>query len=123
MTPTVLDEKFLPLATRMVNKFGKSLLYQGRGGATFDPATGVASASPDPTALVGVISSADRYRVDGVNVEATDRFVLVAGEAVTPEVGDYLYLGESTDDEKVKIVNIMAIYSGELVAAYEVQVR
>lgn len=120
-----LDAKIRPLAERLIENYGKELLLVSRVEGTFDPETGAVTATdPAAVSIRGIVQAVDLHRVNGVNVLADDLVVLLAGTLETaPAVGDLLYLGSSTSDRRTQVVAVRPIYSGELVAAYEVICR
>ncbi len=121
---TTLDDRFLPLAERLLAKYGKAVTvtqYTAAGG--YDPAT---SAVPAPTEVVtqtkGFIEQARKYFNPDL-IEKTDLAVLIAGQSLltAPVPGDHLTFAAPVGDKIV--IQDEPVYSGESIALHVLLVR
>lgn len=122
---TQFDDKFLPLAKRLVDKFGKVVTYEERPDpSSYDPTTGgVDETIALPTYSVK-IAPPDQYKdffIDGEIIEVGDTKTIIAAQGLefTPTKGSAFFI----DNTVWRIVNIGPLYSGELIAAYVLQLR
>jgi hypothetical protein len=88
-------------------------------GGAYDTATGTVSGGTTSTAPIrGVFINYLEQDVDGTNVQADDRKLLVRADGLTlvPQVGDFV-------DDEVRVVSVRKIQSGSTVIAYTCQTR
>lgn len=121
---TRLDDIFLPLAKRLIDTFGKvvTLTTEPQGG-NYNPKTGTTDKIPGSSDLVKIIPP-DKYQrtfIEGDLIEDGD---LVTGMATldapkVPEKGMSIDL----DGSVWRIVRVQPVYSGELIAFHELQLR
>lgn len=122
---TTFDVKMGALAARLVTKYGKEISFADRESRVYDPATG--KTEFPSIALTPVKSSPpfayDAKWVDGDQIAATDTYVLLARELLpagfTPTNGMDVVI----DTVVFRVMSIGKLYSGDLVAAYQVQLR
>jgi hypothetical protein len=116
-----LDAKARNTADTLLDKFGKSITLTSIVEGTYDPATGDMSANTitntTHTAIIKDYNGIDF--ISGV-VQAGDRKVMIAAlGAPTPQPADKV----TVDSEVYQVVAVRHIWSGELPALYEMQVR
>lgn len=88
-------------------------------GGTYNTTTGAVTGGSTLTATIrGVFIDYNEQDVDGTNVLADDRKLLVQADGLTlvPEVGDFV-------DDEVRIERVRRIQSGATVIAYICQTR
>ena len=121
---TTLDDKLLPKVADILAKFGKVVTFTTSPPASaYDPTTGENAAFTATTHSVK-ITPPDEYNdkyIDGDLIQRGDVKVLVAGQGLpfTPTNGMAVVI----DSKTWKIVSLKLIYSGESIAAYELQLR
>jgi len=126
VTLTQFDKIFPALALKMLNDFGTSAIFTHTEIETYDPSTlsqPTVSVSynvkvafpPDPRGVYIV----DRFD-NGSLSESSHRRVLMAalGVPIAPTNGDILTIG----DNDYSILTWSPIYSGEMIAAYEMKI-
>jgi hypothetical protein len=116
-----LDARARSTADKLLDKFGKSITLTSIVEGTYDPATGELSGgtttSTNHTAVIKDYNGIDF--ISGV-VQAGDRKVMIAAlGAPTPQPADKV----TVDSEVYQVVAVRHIWSGELPALYEMQVR
>lgn len=121
---TELDLEIPGLATELIEEFGKVLGYVQRGEGTYNPATSMADAPENPVDIKGIVEPYKGQRMMAGLVEAGDLKVTAARESFDqfeepPTTGDVIFI----DTMPHNVMNVMATYSGELIAIYELQVR
>ena len=119
-----LDVKMAAVALDLITRFGKTVTYTQEDNSSYDPAVGEVTASSIVNFTVKV-SPPDPYDVklidgDIIRVGDTSSFLASSGLAFTPrEVGDKI----DFDGEKWRVVGVTKLWSGDNVAAYQVQLR
>jgi hypothetical protein len=130
--PGQLDTVFRPLAERLIEQFGMSMTYI-QVAESFDATTGKVTATETQHSVVGTppvplskrLASGESYRaVLGEvfdTVEAGDLITTIKAQNLgfTPALGDRLVYNDST----WQVVRVDPTYSGELPAAFTVQIR
>ena len=116
-----LDAKARNTADTLLDKFGKSITLTSIVEGSYDPATGDMSANTTTntthTAIVKDFNGVDF--VSGV-IQSGDRKVTIAAlNATTPQPADKV----TVDSEVYNVISVKSIWSGELAALYELQVR
>ena len=120
-----LDSTFLPLAERLINDFGKVVIFTEKSlPDDYDRDLGeVIPAAPAQTftAKVSPPDSYNKFFVDGDLIRVGDLKVLLSnqGNSFIPEEGWTITL----DNSDFKIVNVKPFYSGELIAVWELRLR
>ena len=116
-----LDARARSTADKLLDKFGKSITLTSIVEGSYDPATGDMSANTTtnttPTAIIK-----DQNGIDFISgvVQAGDRKVMIAAlGAPTPQPADKV----TVDREVYHVVAVRHLWSGELPALYELQVR
>ncbi len=116
---TVLDRAFRPLALQLLNLFGKDVTITYQTPGSYDPSTGLSSAT---TSAATVRALVERYDVRefGDFIRAGDLKVTTYGIGLTaPDPNDTV----TVDSVVYRVVAVESIYSGELAALHEMQVR
>lgn len=116
-----LDSTFRPLAVNLISDFGSTATWT-RQTSTFDPSTGkTTDADTSYSVVISPPAPYNNRRVDGTVIQVGDTMAMLAAEglAFTPTIGDYL----THKTIRWQVVGLVPIYSGELISAYEVQLR
>lgn len=123
--PTELDIELGQAALDIIEEFGKEVVFtEPPKPGDFDPGTGKGTPSTPAQDFTRKISPPDKFSskfVDDDLVEAGDMMAVVANQGLPfkPEPGWSI----AFDDFDWKIVDLRPLYSGELIAAYEMQLR
>lgn len=120
---TRLDDKLVPAAQRLINKFGKTATVTTEAAKTYDPETGKTSNTGETVNTVKISPPAPyeiRYITAGV-VDVGDQRTIIAAKDLTftLKTGQLL----TVDSDKWRIVSVNSIRSGEQIAAFELQLR
>ena len=116
-----LDAKARNTADTLLDKFGKSITLTSIVEGSYDPATGDMSANTTTntthTAIIKDFNGVDF--ISGV-IQSGDRKVMIAAlGATTPQPADKITI----DSEVYQVIAVRYVWSGELPALYEMQVR
>lgn len=119
--PGQLDTIFRDLAPKLIGDFGSSATWKSTSEA-YSAATGKTTVTETDYSIV--ISPPEPYNnrmIDGEVIQVGDAQCLLQGKglAFTPAIADVV-LHKTV---RWKVVGLNPIYSGELIAAYEVQLR
>lgn len=122
---TELDLELPGIALELINEFGKVVVFNVNPLGVYNVATATNVVVAEPLTIKAVvedyslINSGQGY-ADGL-IEVGDKKLTVAASsfASKPTSSDTFVL----DAEQFNVVNVKAIYSGELAALYEVQGR
>jgi len=119
--PGQLDSSLRKVAESLINAFGATISYR-RTTETFSADTGKISQSE--TAYSTVSSPPEPFRqnrVDGDVVQVGDMKVLLKALNLpfTPTIGDHVTIAGTS----WQVVGVFPLYSGELPAVYEIQLR
>lgn len=115
----VLDRVMRSLAVNLANVFGTSVSVVVTSPATYDPDTRSALVGSSETVVSGVLGT---YRADqfGDQIQQNDLpLYLPARDIERPRPGDLV----TVDGRELRVVAVMAHYSGAEPALYECQVR
>lgn len=118
-----LDARLRPKAKELILKYGKTVTFHVPDSKTYDPETG--QVTETGVQDKGVVVSPPRgFEASMVNAdtvrEGDRRFLMYAKDAtVTPVAG----LEVTMDGERWTVVHVAELFSGELIAAWDVQVR
>ena len=120
---TILDDRFIPKVAGIVDRYGKVAVISVPGTVTYNPATGAATDSGGTTYEVKV-SPPESYNarfVDGDLIRRQDTHCLLASKDLefVPTPG----IEVSFDGQTFEVVSVESLYSGELVCAYDLQLR
>lgn len=122
---TELDGELPGLALELIAEFGADLLYTIVSEGAYDPATSRNTTSEIEAPVKAIVED---YSLQGSGqayasglVEAGDKKLTVAAQSfeVEPSPSDFFILNGS----RYLVKNVKAVYSGQLVAAYEIQGR
>lgn len=117
---TTLDQKFRPLATRMITKFGSAITYTSVAAGTYNTATGEVTNTETSVSTHATISAADATSFEGGTILVGDKKFTIPAEALTaPKAGDKITLGGVAH----AVIDVREIWSGEQIAAYVIQGR
>ena len=116
-----LDATFRPLAHNLIAKYGKNVTFTKTTAGTFDPVTGttIGSTSTDTVVKIAPPAAVDVAEVNGTSIQTGDLKVSVAALDYTPDINQTVTIDGATYD----VVSVSPVYSGELVALYDCQVR
>lgn len=121
---TTLDTTMAVEVVSLLAEFGKDVVFTSAAVvAEYDPATGRTTQSSPTTYTVKSappFAYEQRY-VNGNTVQEGDLRLLIAGadQEFTPKVGQKVTFDSGT----YRVVSVIPYYSGEDIAAWEVQVR
>lgn len=117
-----LDAKARATAERLINKFGKPITIR-RTSSTYNPATGsTTETTADHSGNAAPPSPYEERLIDGSLIQVGDMRVTVPARSLS-------IVPSTTTDTVVmdgatwQLVRVMPLFSGELVATYELQVR
>lgn len=121
--PTSLDKELLPAVLEIINEVGRDMDFSFPLASSYDPVTGTGSESICKTLTAKVSPPIDyeKRHIDGDSVKRGDSRIFLAAKGLvfTPVVD----MGVEFDSISFKAISVLPIYSGEQVAAYEVQLR
>jgi len=120
---TALDDKLVPKTLDIINKVGRNMDFTLPLASSYDPVTGTGSESIVTKYTVKASPPIDfeqRY-IDGDSVRRGDVRIILAAKGLpfTP-VPD---MKITFDGINFSTIAVLPIYSGELVAAYDLQAR
>lgn len=119
--PGKLDSVMVPLAKQLIGDFGKTVTYKVRTNS-FDVDSGKTTfTETESSAVIAPPEPYKQNRIDGTVVQQGDVMTSIAQSAISfvPKISDRVLLN-SVDWE---VVGVNPVYSGELVAMYELQLR
>ena len=126
---TSLDKTMVPLALKLLTKFGKPMLMTNNSGGTYDPTTSSVTNTNPPTQTVYGLPEeyAESIRFLGEKMKVpsaigeNDKKVTIAssGLAFVPAIGYTLQI----DSDSFNIVGVGIIWSGTLPAVYVIHIR
>lgn len=120
---TVLDDKMIPKIFAIIERYGKSVTFTVEAVQSYNPATGETTAATPVTHTRKVTppTAYEQRFVDGETIRAGDMKVFVAaqGLAFVPALDQRVTI----DSVAWRIMAVGPIYTGELVALYELQLR
>jgi hypothetical protein len=118
---TALDVSARALATKLLNKFGKVITLQSVVEGAYDPLTGDMAANTVTTSTpFAVISDYKGIALMSGVIQYGDRKVTIAAlNSVLPQPADTVTI----DSEVYKVLSVRNVWSGDLSALYELQVR
>lgn len=121
--PTALDKELRPAVLEIINEVGRNMDFSFPLAKSYDPVTGAGSESICKTLTAKASPPIDfeqRYvNDDSVKRGDTKIFIAAKGLSFTP-VRD---MTVKFDSISFKAIAVLPIYSGEQVAAYEIQLR
>lgn len=116
-------DTLVPKALALVNRLGKTVAFKVPASQTYNPATGVVTetGSTDVSAVVTPPSAYHVRLVDGDMIRQGDVKVSVpaSGLSFTPVPGQKVVI----DSKTWHVVAVRPVYTGELIALYELQLR
>ena len=119
--PGKLDGVMVPLAKKLIGDFGKTVTYKQLS-SSYDASTGkTTSAETASSAVIAPPAPYRQNRIDGSTIQNGDVTSSVAASAIAfvPAIGDRVDLN-AVDWQ---VVGVNPVFSGELVALYELQLR
>ena len=120
---TELDDCIRPVALSLLQEFGKPVTFTVTSGGTYDRSTGgvTGSSTEDFTWEISPPQPFNERLVDGDLVQRGDLQTFIADKDIPFTVDTGIKI--DIDGEKWEIVSFMKLYSGVLIAAYELQLR
>lgn len=124
---TPLDISLVPKIKALIDKLGISSTYRVEAEdapydpASFDPDTADHSTSTVDTVIVSTpILAYESADIDGTVIQVSDAYVFIYdSEVFTPAVDDSFIIAGQT----WRVMNTEAFYTGELIAAWKLQLR
>lgn len=116
-----LDARARDTADKLLDKFGKAITLTSIAEGVYDPTTGEMSGGTT-TSTNHAAAIKDYKGIDFISgvIQAGDRKVIIAAlGAPTPQPADKVTI----DSEVYQVVAVRHVWSGELPALYEMQVR
>lgn len=125
---TELDTELGPLAVELIEEYGKEVSYTVTSPGVYDPATGAAAPAGAPFTIKAIVED---YSLQGSGqgfasglIEVGDKKLTVAAQSENmagkePTTSDTIIV----DGVTYTVQNVKKVYSGELVALYEIQGR
>lgn len=120
---TVLDDKLVPKTLEIIKKFGKKLTFTTLSTQAYDPDTGDVTEGGSQTfeQLCSPPAAYERRFVDGETVKDGDMRTLVPASGLPFTIKNGLKV--EFDGTTWAIVSFSPLYSGDLRAAYRLQLR
>lgn len=122
---TKLDTRFRALATRLINKYGKSITLTSITTGSYNPATGSVINTTSAASVKAIVEDYS-YRdsgtgfADGLVKIGDKKFTVAAIDlSSSPKPGDTITLGSAT----YSVIRVIETWSGEQIASYELQGR
>lgn len=122
---TELDDKLLPVALELINKFGKDMTYTVvTTEGTYDPAT--RSKTGEVSTIYPGVKSAPPFDyetkdIDGTLIKRGDLKTIVAAKDAVFTPAQNMFV--EFDGIKFAATTIKPYYSGDLIAAWEIRLR
>ena len=121
---TSLDDKLLPAVLKLINDLGTPMTYEITTGKTYDPETRKSTAGTTTTHSNVKSAPPDKYNqrfIDGDLIKQGDMVTYVAGKdaVFTPVIN----MKVTHQGNVYKAMNVSPIYSGDFIAAWEIQLR
>lgn len=120
---TTLDTTLLTKVAEIAATYGKNVVFQSIGSKVYSPTTGKTTESSITNYTVKVTPPApyDLKLVDGDVIQSRDVAVILPAKdlAFTPELG----MQVTIDGEVFDTVQVLLMYSGDDVCAYDIQLR
>lgn len=118
---TSLDNRFRPLAHNLIAKYGKDVTFTKTTAGTYDPVTGTTTGSTttDTSVKVTPPSAFDIKEVNGTSIQTGDVKVSTAAVDYVPDINQSV----TFDGNTYNIISVSPVYSGDLVAKYDCQLR
>lgn len=117
---TALDQKFRPLATRLIAKYGAAITYTTVTVGTYNTSTGETTNTESAVSTYATIAAADATSFEGGTILAGDKKFTIPAEALTaPKAGDKITLGGIIH----AVIDVREIWAGEQMAEYVIQGR
>jgi hypothetical protein len=116
-----LDARARATANTLLDKFGKSITLTSIVEGSYDPATGDMSANTTTnTTHTAIIKDYNGIDFMGGVIQSGDRKVMIAAlDTTTPQPADKVTI----NSEVYQVIAVRYVWSGELPALYELQVR
>lgn len=118
---TELDAIIGPLALDLIDEFGKLIKLTTVQQGVYDIETGSSVAVDTSVFIKAIVEKYKGQEYTSGLIETGDKKVTIAGQSVSekPTTSDTVEF----DGEVYTIQNVKAVYSGELIALYEMQAR
>jgi len=116
-----LDSRARDTAEAMIAKFGKAMTLRRATVGAYDPSTGAAAEVTADYPIVGVVAQPSPAMFQAGLAVAGDITVLIAAKATSlvPVPGDEIVI----DGVTWQATSVRSMFSGELIATYEVMAR
>ena len=119
-----LDQEFGPLALELIDEFGKQISYTSVYQNAYDTTTGEASSTKISKLIKAVVENSNGYYSRGTLIQKANKKITISAFSfriffanILPKSGDTFQV--DSDVFTIGEKGIVPIYSGELVAAYE----
>ena len=99
---------------------GRDVVYSLVTDGVYDPATNTRTAgAPTEATIKAVVSDVSIKQVDGALTLLGDKMLLVAGDAIAPELSARIVDGADT----YKVVHVEEVKAGDTAVLYKIQIR
>ena len=117
----LLDTRARATAEAMIAKFGKAMTLKREAVGTYDAAQGAAPVTATSYEVVGVVTQPSNSMLSMGLAQGGDLVVMLAAKAMAavPQAGDVLVM----DSAIWQVLSVRSMFSGELVATYELLAR
>lgn len=118
---TDFDDTFRELAHDMIAEFGKIVTFTKTTPGTYDPVSGTTTGSTTTNTSIKVTppSAFDIKEVNGTSIQTGDVKVSTAAVDHVPDINQSV----TFDGNTYNIISVSPVYSGDLVAKYDCQLR
>lgn len=122
---TKLDDKLVPVALKLINKFGKDMSYTViTTEGSYDPATREITGAGDTTYDNVKSAPPEEYTIrfiNGDSIKQGDLKTMIAGKDALFTPTNNMYV--EFDGLKFAAIVVAPLYSGDLIAAWEIRLR
>lgn len=117
---TALDTKLRSLAVSLLSQYGKTITLSKNTESAYNPATGLSQNIDISYAVKATVEAAKVHFGSSDLVQQNDLAVTIAAQGIEPPAsGDSVTI----DGLVYRVISVIAVYSGEMVALYKLQVR
>lgn len=117
---TALDKTLGKVATKVIAKYGSPITFKSITTGSYNPSTGSSATTTTSTVTKAVVEDYNpREFVDGLILMGDKKFTVAAAGITKPKPGDKIML----NGKDYAVIRVSEIWSGEEIAAFEVQGR
>lgn len=122
---TKLDDRFRPLATNLIAKYGKSVTYTSVSSGSYNTATGEAANTESTSTIKAIVEDYGSLKqssgFESGHILAGDKKFTIAAQSFSssPKETDKI----TVDGITYMAIRVIETWSGEQIASYEIQGR